>query len=98
MKNVTKTYTNSEVTIVWKPELCIHSGICFRGLNEVFDPKERPWARPEAATSDRIVQQIKKCPSGALSHYLNQEVADTNNIPVETETIVETFPNGPLLV
>lgn len=73
MKDITKKYTNGEVTIVWKPELCIHSGICFRGLNEVFDPRKRPWITPDGTTSDKIVEQIKKCPSGALSYYFNMD-------------------------
>ncbi len=98
MKNVTKKYTNDEVTIVWKPELCIHSGNCFRGLNEVFDPKERPWVRPDAATSDLIVEQIKKCPSGALSYYFNNDATDPKKVTGEEETMIETSPNGPLLV
>ncbi|NJX14547.1 (4Fe-4S)-binding protein [Tamlana crocina] len=25
-----KEYTNGEVTIVWNPEACIHSGICVK--------------------------------------------------------------------
>jgi len=98
MKDITKKYTNGEVTIVWKPELCIHSGNCFRGLNEVFDPQKRPWVTPDGTTSDKIVDQIKKCPSGALSYYLNSDVDDDKKIKVEAETIVETLPNGPLLV
>ena len=98
MKDVTKKYTNGEVTIVWKPELCIHSGNCFRGLNEVFNPQQRPWVKPDATTSDKIVEQVKKCPSGALSYYLNKDVEDEKKIKIEAETIVETSPNGPLLV
>jgi len=73
MKDITKKYTNGEVTIVWKPNLCIHSAICFRGLSEVFDPRRRPWITPEKATSDKIIDQIKKCPSGALSYLMNDE-------------------------
>jgi uncharacterized Fe-S cluster protein YjdI len=73
MKDVTKKYSNGEVTIVWKPNTCIHSGICFRGLNSVFKPQTRPWITPEGATSQEIIDQVKKCPSGALSHYLNSE-------------------------
>lgn len=73
MKDITKKYTNGEVTIVWKPNLCIHSGICFRGLSEVFDPRRRPWITPDKATSDKIIDQIKKCPSGALSYFMNDE-------------------------
>lgn len=97
MSDITKKYTNGEVTIVWKPDLCIHSGICFRGLGEVFDPKVRPWIKPEGAATDAIIDQVKKCPSGALSYYLNKDAAE-GQIKVDAETIVETVPNGPLMV
>jgi uncharacterized Fe-S cluster protein YjdI len=43
-------------------------------LPEVFNPFERPWIKPEASTTEKIVEQIKKCPSGALSFYMNDEV------------------------
>src|SRR5690349_19024442 len=97
MKDITKKYTNGEVTIVWKPGECIHSGICFRGLNEVFDPRKRPWITPEHSTTERIIEQVKKCPSGALSHYLNRDTDETS-VNVTAETIVEPTPNGPLMV
>lgn len=97
MKDITKKYTNGEVTIVWKPDLCIHSGMCFRGLGEVFDPKKRPWITPEGSTTEKIISQVKKCPSGALSYYLNRD-ADEKDIKIEAETIVEPTPNGPLMV
>lgn len=97
MKDITKKYTNGEVTVVWKPTQCIHSAICFKGLGQVFDPRKRPWVTPEGATTSEIVEQIKKCPSGALSYYMNSD-ADASEIKVEADTIVETMPNGPLLV
>jgi uncharacterized Fe-S cluster protein YjdI len=96
MKDITKKYTNGEVTIVWKPNTCIHSTICFKGLGKVFDPQRRPWITPEAGTTEQIIDQVKKCPSGALSYYLNSEAG--HDVKVEAETIVETMPNGPLLV
>ena len=96
MDNITKKYSNGEVTIVWKPKECIHSGICFRGLNEVFDPRKRPWITPEHSTTDKIIEQVKKCPSGALSYYLNRDTEE--QVKVEAETIVETIQNGPLMV
>jgi uncharacterized Fe-S cluster protein YjdI len=73
MKDITKTYTNGEVTIVWKPALCIHSGNCWRGLHAVFHPEERPWITPEAASTEKIIAQVTQCPSGALSYFLNAE-------------------------
>lgn len=62
-----KRYSNGEVTIIWRPELCVHSGICVRGLPGVFDPKRKPWVDASAASTQEIVDQVKKCPSGALS-------------------------------
>jgi uncharacterized Fe-S cluster protein YjdI len=64
----THQYDNGEITIIWKPNLCIHSGKCFMGLPQVFDPRRRPWIEIDKATTAQIVEQIKKCPSGALSY------------------------------
>jgi uncharacterized Fe-S cluster protein YjdI len=74
MKELTKEYTNGEVTIVWKNALCSHSANCVRGLPEVFNSRVQPWIKPESSSTDKIIEQVKKCPSGALSYYLN----DTN--------------------
>jgi len=76
MKDITKKYSNGEITIIWKPATCIHSTVCWKGeqgLLDVFNPAEKPWIKPQAATSDRIIGQIKKCPSGALSFYYNKD-------------------------
>ena len=76
MEGNIKKYSNGEITIVWKPEECIHSTMCWKGatgLLEVFDPREKPWIKPERATTERIIEQIKKCPSGALSFYYNAD-------------------------
>lgn len=72
MKDITKKYSNGEVTIVWKPNLCIHSARCFHGLGEVFDPRKRPWITPEGSTTEKIIEQVKQCPSGALSYQMNE--------------------------
>jgi len=70
-------YSNGEVTILWQPELCIHSGRCVRGLPEVFKPKEKPWIRPEESTTEKIIVQVTKCPSGALSYFMNDDEQTT---------------------
>ncbi len=72
-KNLTKEYTNGEVTVVWKNGLCKHSGNCVRGLPEVFDWQKKPWTNINGATTEQIIEQVKKCPSGALSFYLNKD-------------------------
>lgn len=96
MKEITKRYTNGEVTIVWQPAKCIHSAICVKGLPEVFNAKARPWITPEGATTERIIEQVKACPSGAISYQMNDAENQEAESPVKT--IVEALPNGPLLV
>lgn len=61
-------YTRDGLTIIWKPDLCIHSGICVRTLPEVYRPKERPWIKMENAAAGELIDQIDRCPSGALSY------------------------------
>ncbi len=75
MKDITMKYSNGEVTIIWRPSLCAHSGNCVRGLPAVFDFKRKPWIDPKLATTAEIVEQVKKCPSGALSLLMNHEGA-----------------------
>lgn len=72
MPITTHTYVTGEITVIWKPDICIHSGICAKGLHEVFDPRRRPWINLSKADVDRIREQIKKCPSGALSYVENK--------------------------
>jgi len=97
-KELIKEYTNGEVTIVWKPGICIHSKMCVMGLPTVFDFNARPWINAQGATTEQIIEQVQKCPSGALSYYKNEEAESAEKLTVETERIVETIPNGPLLV
>lgn len=90
-----REYTNEEVTVVWEADKCIHSGICVKGLPNVFRPKERPWIRIKGASTEELVNQVKQCPSGALSYYMND---DEDKTAESLETKVEVLENGPLLV
>jgi uncharacterized Fe-S cluster protein YjdI len=62
-----KTYKNSEIKILWQPDICIHCGECAKGLSSVFQPRQRPWINMEGAPSDQIADQVANCPSGAIS-------------------------------
>lgn len=101
MKPLTKHYSNGEVTIVWKNDLCIHSTICWKqatGLPEVFNPAERPWIKPEGSPTEQIISQVDKCPSGALSYFMNADAEKNKTETVIVENIIEVSPKGPLLV
>jgi uncharacterized Fe-S cluster protein YjdI len=66
-EEMSKEYSNEEVTIVWKPELCQHAGECVKALPKVYNPKEKPWIKAQNASGKEIRAQVAKCPSGALT-------------------------------
>ncbi|MFT5165286.1 MAG: putative Fe-S cluster protein YjdI [Saprospiraceae bacterium] len=94
-KEITKEYSNGEITVVWKPEKCIHAGICVQTLPGVYKPKEKPWIQIENANTEALKAQVGQCPSGALSYYMNQE---ENQEITSLDTKVEVLENGPLLI
>lgn len=98
--NIVKKYTNGEITVVWKPALCIHSRKCWTGLPAVFDPRVKPWVKMEGAATDAIIAQVDICPSGALSYYRNTGQNDTGaeQPAAGTAVKVEVSKNGPYLV
>ncbi len=96
MSDKIKKYTNGEVTVVWNPEICIHAAFCAKDLPKVFNPKKRPWVNMDEANTERIVEQIKKCPSGALSYYMNNEEEKIED--VQAENIIEVVKDGPVLI
>jgi uncharacterized Fe-S cluster protein YjdI len=109
MENIIKKYTNGEVTVVWQPRKCIHSKICWEkttGLPQVFNMDARPWINMEGASTSRIIEQVKKCPTEALTFYMNEventDCEDETGIEPEKEheceTIVQVMKNGPLMV
>lgn len=67
MNEVTKSYSNDEISVVWDSNKCIHSGNCVRSLSSVFQPKSKPWIKMENASSEEIIAAVGKCPSGAIS-------------------------------
>jgi len=96
-KKIKKEYTNGELTIVWKPEMCIHAAICVQTLPRVYNPAAKPWITIGDANTEELKAQINKCPSSALSYFMNNEdynVSESKSF----ETEIEVLPNGPLLV
>lgn len=61
-----KVYKGQRVSVQFDATRCIHSAECVRGLPAVFDPKARPWIRPDQATADAVVAVVARCPTGAL--------------------------------
>lgn len=96
MSEVIKEYSTNNVTIIWKPDVCIHSAVCVKNLQKVFRPKEKPWIDVTQATDDDLIATVKKCPSGALDYkIINNKV----NVMEENQKVEITVrKNGPLLI
>jgi len=69
-------YANEKITVIWKPEFCQHSTRCFTQLPEVFNPLIKKWINPDDASSEKIMEQVKRCPSGALTYIINKKSGD----------------------
>jgi len=95
---MTKHYTKGDITVVWRPDLCIHSKVCWTELAAVFDPRKRPWIDMEGAEVERIMEQVSRCPSGALSYTTNKTTVEPDDSETDVTTTVEALKNGPLMV
>lgn len=100
MHEIVKHYSNNDITITWKPDTCIHSRICWTQLRSVFDPTKRPWIEMSGADTQTIIDQVRRCPSGALSYHVNDGEEKQQAVSAEVAEIVNIriTPNGPIIV
>jgi uncharacterized Fe-S cluster protein YjdI len=76
MPNRLQVYETDDITVTFDPDICIHSGVCVRGLPAVFDVNRKRWVRPELAPADEVAAQVARCPSGALQYQLRTGLQD----------------------
>jgi uncharacterized Fe-S cluster protein YjdI len=93
-RDVTRSYGDDELRVLWDATRCIHTAICLNGLPSVFDVNARPWVRLDGADGEAIVDTIHACPTGALRYEGVAVPAEKPDDP----TTVEVRPNGPLYV
>ncbi len=63
-------YQNDAIRVTYDSEICTHAARCVRGLPKVFDANATPWIQVQNAEPGMIVEQVKRCPSGALQYQL----------------------------
>lgn len=112
MRKVYREYTNGEITIEWRSELCNHSGICINDLPAVFNMLSIPWVDPNGASTENIIKTVEDCPTGALAWRYNTKPKDTPKeeeyVPEESslpananpdqEVQIALLPNGPIVL
>lgn len=101
-KDSVKEFSNGEITVFWRADLCIHSANCLIGLPTVFNTKKKPWINIHAASSKEIMKTVDACPSRALTY-----LKSTKFVTSKPRTTVKMKPkyarihvlkNGPVLV
>ncbi len=85
-------YQGKGLTIHDDRTVCAHAGFCTDNLKAVFKLGEEPWIDAGGADTAAIVQQIKRCPSGALSVTVG---GDRKPLADELPKRVQPVPNGP---
>lgn len=68
-----RAYRAPGITVYFDARKCIHSGVCVRGLPQVFDVGRRPWVRADLAAPAEVAALIDRCPSGALGYDWSEE-------------------------
>jgi uncharacterized Fe-S cluster protein YjdI len=74
-----QVYETPNIVVTFEPNICVHSGVCVRGLPAVFDVSRKRWVRPEFASEDEVSAQVDQCPSGALKYRLKPEAPPSDN-------------------
>jgi uncharacterized Fe-S cluster protein YjdI len=66
-------YENDKLVVRYNPSVCIHAGECVRGLPTVFNLSRKPWIDVNGAPAAAVIEQVRRCPSGALTFQLLRE-------------------------
>ena len=101
-KEVAQEYTNGEITVFWKSELCIHSANCLLGLPRVFNSRRKPWINLTGSDSKEIMKVVDSCPSRALTYLKSTSFRIQKPRKTKKQTPkfarVQILKDGPLLV
>lgn len=89
------SYAGAGIEVHYSKLLCSHAAECGRLLSKVFDPKQRPWIRPDNGTVEEIKEVVQACPSGALRYSLSD---DQPQHLVGDEVGIRIQQNGPFWV
>ncbi len=87
-------YRGKKIVIHDDRGICSHAGFCTEGLPKVFKMGVEPWIDPDAEPFEKIIETIKKCPSGALSYSIDGKLYDNFSDRAE----IQVTKDGPYFV
>jgi len=64
-------YVGEKITVLFNGGACAHAAYCVNDLPSVFKTDADPWIQPDSTSVEKLIEQIEKCPSGALSYSIN---------------------------
>jgi uncharacterized Fe-S cluster protein YjdI len=73
MDNNANIFSNDDITVTYDPKCCVNAGLCAQQLSSVFRTSVIPWIDLDGAETSKIINQINKCPSGALKCYVTKK-------------------------
>jgi len=89
-------FEGKDLTVVDNIGVCSHAGFCVKGSPKAFFSweGEKRISNPDNDDKEKIIETIRKCPSGSLTYKLNGKLYDEYFL--EPEIFVSK--NGPLFV
>ncbi len=97
MRKVYREYTNGEITVEWRSELCNHSGVCINELPAVFNILQIPWVDMKGAPTEDIIRIVEECPTKALAwRYNNKPKEEKKEEGGEVKVVL--LENGPIVI
>ncbi|WP_299224755.1 (4Fe-4S)-binding protein [uncultured Psychroserpens sp.] len=73
MKTTANVFSNEDITVTYQPCVCVNAERCAKELSNVFRQSVIPWIDLDGASTEKIIKQVKKCPSGALQYNINKK-------------------------
>lgn len=73
METTANVFSNRDITVTYEPCVCIYAERCAKELSNVFRNSVIPWIDLDGDSTDKIIRQVKKCPSGALKFSYNNQ-------------------------
>ncbi|MBT8325131.1 MAG: (4Fe-4S)-binding protein [Winogradskyella sp.] len=73
METHENVFSNNDITVTYEPRCCVNAELCAKQLSNVFRQSVIPWIHLDGESTDRIIEQVKRCPSGALQFKLNNK-------------------------